>query len=377
VLDGAGLAAAGFEPDPDADTDDQSTADTYNKYTGFLKFENNDSSNNPISFEIDADAGTADDLAVFGLNAKTTNGVVSGGTVSDDEEIGATEAITINGVSIGAIETDTAAAYMQAINAITGETGVTATALTEVFIGAASAGAADAFDLATGADGTTDEFAINGVGVEVTASGDTEAFVTAINTAVNSVGIFAEAKADGTVRIYSESGADLSITGSSFDNGGNGYNDDDDTIIKGKLSLSNASGGPINISSLATTDTDRAAAVAKAGLVYSNEYNADGGGLTVSTASAASSALATLDEAITLLSNNRAEMGAYLKRFEAETSNLQVSIEKTASALSAIMDADYAVESANLAKAQVLQQAGTAMLAQANASTQNVLSLLK
>jgi flagellin len=84
-----------------------------------------------------------------------------------------------------------------------------------------------------------------------------------------------------------------------------------------------------------------------------------------------------LDGAILLLSNNRAEMGAYIKRFEAETSNLMVAIEKTSDALSAIMDADFATESANLARAQVLQQAGTAMLAQANASAQNVLTLLK
>ncbi len=143
------------------------------------------------------------------------------------------------------------------------------------------------------------------------------------------------------------------------------------------MSLTSANDELISVSSLATTDADRATAVAKSGLVYTNDYDADGAGLNIATSSAALDSLATLDAAITQLSNSRAEMGAYMKRFEAETSNLQVSIEKTASALSAIMDADYAVESANLAKAQVLQQAGTAMLAQANASTQNVLSLLK
>ena len=378
VLDGAGLAAAGFEPDPNTATDDQSTASTYNKYAGFIKFENNDGSSNPISFEIDADVGTAADLKVFGLNVKTAEGVVSGGTVTDGASITANQAITINGVSIGAIDTDTAAAYMEAINAVTAETGVTATALTEFFIKANDdAGSAGeyAFDLSTGStagDGT--EFSINGIDVAVAATGNSEALVTAINTAVNSVGIYAEGKADGTIRIYTQNGGDLEFSGSSF-NGGTAL--ENATAIKGKLSLTSANDELISISSLATTDADRAAAVAKSGLVYTNDYDADGAGLNVSTASAASSALATLDEAITLLSNNRAEMGAYLKRFEAETSNLQVSIEKTASALSAIMDADYAVESANLAKAQVLQQAGTAMLAQANASTQNVLSLLK
>jgi flagellin len=380
VLDGAGLAAAGFEPDPNTGTNTltSGTADTYNKYAGFIKFENNDGSSNPISFEIDADAGTAADLKVFGLNVKTAEGVVSGGTVEDGASITANQAITINGVSIGAIDTDTAAAYMEAINAVTAETGVTATALTEFFIKANDdAGSAGeyAFDLNTGStagDGT--EFSINGIDVAVAATGNSEALVTAINTAVNSVGIYAEGKADGTIRIYSQNGGDLEFSGSSF-NAGTAL--ENATAIKGKLSLTSANDELISISSLATTDADRATAVAKSGLVYTNDYDADGAGLNVATASAASSALATLDEAITLLSNNRAEMGAYLKRFEAETSNLQVSIEKTASALSAIMDADYAVESANLAKAQVLQQAGTAMLAQANASTQNVLSLLK
>jgi flagellin len=198
--------------------------------------------------------------------------------------------------------------------------------------------------------------------------------VTAINTAVNSVGIYAEGKADGTIRVYTKNGGDLEFDGSSF-NGDTALTGTD--AIKGKLSLTSANDELISISSLATTDADRAAAVAKSGLVYTNDYDADGAGLNIATSSAALDSLATLDAAITQLSNSRAEMGAYMKRFEAETSNLQVSIEKTASALSAIMDADYAVESANLAKAQVLQQAGTAMLAQANASTQNVLSLLK
>jgi flagellin len=62
---------------------------------------------------------------------------------------------------------------------------------------------------------------------------------------------------------------------------------------------------------------------------------------------------------------------------EHASSNLMSRVEHQAAARSRIQDADYAVESANLAKAQVLQQAGTAMLSQANASTQNVLSLLK
>jgi len=69
--------------------------------------------------------------------------------------------------------------------------------------------------------------------------------------------------------------------------------------------------------------------------------------------------------------------GQYSNRLEHTVSNLSSMVENTSAARSRIADADFAVESANLAKNQVLQQAGTAMLSQANASTQNVLSLLK
>jgi len=64
-------------------------------------------------------------------------------------------------------------------------------------------------------------------------------------------------------------------------------------------------------------------------------------------------------------------------RFESVISNLQVSVENTEASRSRIMDADFAAETAALTRAQILQQAGTAMLAQANAAPQSVLSLLR
>jgi len=91
----------------------------------------------------------------------------------------------------------------------------------------------------------------------------------------------------------------------------------------------------------------------------------------------AAGALAVLDDAIADVDNYRAALGATANRLEHSANNLYTRVENQMAAKSRIEDADYAVESANLARAQVLQQAGTAMLAQANASTQNVLSLLK
>ena len=84
-----------------------------------------------------------------------------------------------------------------------------------------------------------------------------------------------------------------------------------------------------------------------------------------------------LELAIATVDSYRSELGATANRLDHAASNLMSRVEHQSAARSRIEDADYAIESANLAKAQVLQQAGTAMLSQANASTQNVLSLLK
>jgi flagellin len=88
-------------------------------------------------------------------------------------------------------------------------------------------------------------------------------------------------------------------------------------------------------------------------------------------------ALLSLDDALNEVDNYRARLGATANRLEFSANNLYSRVEAQSAARSRIEDADYAVESANLARAQVLQQAGTAMLSQANATTQNVLSLLK
>ena len=97
----------------------------------------------------------------------------------------------------------------------------------------------------------------------------------------------------------------------------------------------------------------------------------------IETATKAGTALSVIDAAITSVDTYRAKFGAAANRMEHAASNLMSRVEHQSAARSRIQDADYAVESANLARAQVLQQAGTAMLAQANASSQNILSLLK
>jgi flagellin len=84
-----------------------------------------------------------------------------------------------------------------------------------------------------------------------------------------------------------------------------------------------------------------------------------------------------IDAALNTVNNERATLGASQSRFESVISNLQVSVENQSSARARIMDADFAAETANLSRAQILQQAGNAMVAQANQLPQQVLRLLQ
>jgi flagellin len=91
----------------------------------------------------------------------------------------------------------------------------------------------------------------------------------------------------------------------------------------------------------------------------------------------ATAAIGLVDAALTAVTTERAAYGAIQNRFQSVVNNLQVASENQAAARGRIMDADFAMETANLTRFQILQQAGTAMVAQANAVPQSVLSLLQ
>jgi len=119
----------------------------------------------------------------------------------------------------------------------------------------------------------------------------------------------------------------------------------------------------ITTSNMATATTVAAVTVSTAGIGTS--------------AANANAMISALDSAIDTVNSERATYGAMQNRFEAVISNLQISAENQTAAKSRIVDADFAAETAALTRAQILQQAGTAMLAQANAAPQGVLSLLR
>jgi flagellin len=91
----------------------------------------------------------------------------------------------------------------------------------------------------------------------------------------------------------------------------------------------------------------------------------------------ASTAMTDIDAALDAITTSRATYGAAMSRFQFAISNLQITGENQSAARGRIMDADFAAETANLSRAQILQQAGTAMVAQANQLPQQVLQLLQ
>jgi flagellin len=97
----------------------------------------------------------------------------------------------------------------------------------------------------------------------------------------------------------------------------------------------------------------------------------------ISSVAGANAALAAVDAALASVDSNRATLGAVQNRFSSTIENLQINGENLSASRSRIQDADFAMETANLSRAQVLQQAGTAMIAQANQLPQQVLSLLR
>lgn len=148
----------------------------------------------------------------------------------------------------------------------------------------------------------------------------------------------------------------------------NGVNTLKGGAIDFQVGTGNASGDKITITGTdMTAQADIAAAVG----------GAVKGATAALGATAAGTAITNIDKALDAINTERAVYGAAQNRFEAVISNLQIASENQSAAKSRIMDADFAAETANLTRGQILQQAGTAMLAQANSAPNGVLALLR
>ena len=273
------------------------------------------------------------------------------------------------GASITTTSGESASSIAASINGETSSTGVTATALTTATITAIGNGNV-AFTL-QGANASA-------VNINATVSnGDYSSVAQAINAQSAQTNITAALNSSGGLVLTDASGEDIKITtadstgmqaasiaGSSGSavalTGGT-------ATVGGAITLSSSSGYSVNDTAGAT--------------IFAN--GANGGSLTsvasitVDTVSGATAALNTIDAALNNINSQRANLGAIQNRFTSTISNLATSTDNLTASRSGIQDADFAQETANLSRAQILQQAGTAMVAQANQQPQGVLALLR
>jgi flagellin len=314
-------------------------------------------------------------------------------------------ALSINGFVVGAASTDgvsstgsdsSGIAVAAAINAVSGQSGVTASVNKTVTAGTAVGNST------VGATGYSAVLASGAVSINGVSLGTIEAassaisrgaqMTAAINAKSGQTGVIATFSTDdGAVSLSATDGRNIEIkiasAGTAITSAMTGLTHAAGSTVSGvsvtsvtrssiKLSSSNASG--ITIGGITS------AGLAAAGLSSTASYTAAtataGAGVStvdLTTATGSQTALSTLDKAINTITDARAAMGAYQNRLNASIANLETSSMNLQASRSRILDTDYAKETTNLAKSQIIQQAATAMLAQANQSAQSVLSLLK
>lgn len=345
----------------------------------------NGSSNDQISITAIASAKSSS----LGVGAASSYKATAAGTTTAGTAQTALAAgeLSINGYQVGASSGDgvsfsnadgSGIAKAAAINAISGQTGVTATVGATTVAGAAST---------TGLAIASGDIKINGVNLGALSASNAGAergaqVAAAVNAISSQTGVTATFDTStGAVALAAADGRNITVTAST-----NAEAAASNTGITATVGASTTKTSTLSLSSTSSAGITLAdgtgAGLAKTGLTggFTSAAVTVGAGvssLNLSTAAGAQSALATIDSAIASVNSSRASLGAIQNRFTSAVNSLQTSQENLASARSRIQDADFASETANMTRSQVLQQAGTAILAQANSAPNGVLALLR
>jgi flagellin len=233
---------------------------------------------------------------------------------------------------------------------------------------------------------TANDLTINGVGISALGGGNVAAGGTfasqganladAINQSAGQTGVTATADATtGAISLSAVDGRNIVVAfaGASATAATTGL-----TAATTHGSVSLTSSNPAGIVVGGTASASAGLGDFKGQAVTADMTNGSAlGSLDISTAAGAARALKTIDNALSSVNTARASMGAMQNRFASVVSNLQSTSENLTASRSRIQDADFAAETASLSRSQVLQQAGTAMVAQANQLPQGVLALLR
>jgi len=332
------------------------------------------------TFQVGANAGQTIDTTT--TNFRTTQygnqnavGTSAAATSSVSRTSSVAMTITVSGSisrdSFTLASTDTAKSIAQSINDL--ETGVVASAETEVNMTFAASGAHVITVQSDNATAKTISFSLSAS----TGADSLAAAVDAINDDAGDTGVTAKVNDAGTaVVLTNKSGEDINIGDTTTANNGAVTVG---TYVLAKDSVANTAvaNGQVTFDSNKSFSVAEGSSVGSGyGLNISSSLQSVGS-MTVDSVENASKALKIADAAIAAIDSQRASFGALQNRFESTIANLMNVSENIAAAKSRIVDADFAQETANLTKSQILQQAGLAMLSQANQVPQAALSLLQ
>lgn len=338
-------------------------------------------------------AGGLSDLSFLGLSEKLDPGVVNGVGLSDPSTKWGAGEIEINGVKILEIDdTDSLSGKVDAINALTNQTGVKASMYAHATLQLAS------FDYDHWSSTNYGDFSLNGVVLTGVGGASTlEELQTVFQNFSGQTGVSARIKGDDLVLEantgikfgdvvglgpdaaiafgHSSAGRAKILTSAADAANGVAQNITDGTAVGVGLSLKSLDGSAISLELGETAFTN-------SGLFEVNssrgaQFSMGVSSISIKTEAGAQKSIVAVDDALEVLSSTRSELGAVKNRLDFAINNISNTAENTVAARSRIEDADFAAESARLSRLQVLQQAGTAMLAQANAAPQQILALLQ
>jgi flagellin len=344
--------------------------------------------NEKVTYSIDsaksADIGNYQANGIATITATSAN-AIAGDTTTISGYIGSADITIAAG--------DSAATAAASINAETATTGVTATAITKAKLSDLDDTGTVAFTLGNGTSSAS-------VSATITSTSDLRLLKDSINAVAGTTGITAEMSTNAAIILTHSTGEDIVI--SSFNTGTDDV-DMDFTV----LDRNGATTGTTATRTIVLNDTDTAAdettvATATGQLslnshktftvsttnsdVTENFFDDDSGATTslsavsaisLGTASGAESAITVIDGAISKINQSRADLGAISNRLDSTISNLTNVATNVEGSMSNIRDADFSIETSKLTRAQILTQAATSMLAQANASKQSILALLQ
>ncbi|MDY0208209.1 MAG: flagellin [Pseudomonas sp.] len=279
--------------------------------------------------------------------------------------------------------TDNAKKVAEKINNQSQATGVTADARTGVELSGLIGTGNVSMNLGNGTAAGTAIISAN-----ITDASDLTSLANAINSQSGKTGITAElTDSNGKMKLVNEAGDDIVITGFSGNTGATvalnkvSYDGkvgttggttltltDNSSRVRGNVQIESSGAFQVNAAAAEQVATAAGSAVSKLTSIAEIDISSQDG---------AQNAVSVIDAAIASIDQNRASLGAIQNRFENTISNLQNIGENVSAARGRIRDTDFAAETANLSKNQILQQAGTAILAQANQLPQAVLSLLR